>query len=122
MAAAEAPRSRVTGRAPRWAIPLLVGILLAVFAAGIWGSYRAAYPARGLYRVSGVFEARAGDALMIVRHEAVAGLMDEMQSMAFATESPALLDAARLAPGDRVRLTVRQERDRLVVVDIQKLP
>jgi hypothetical protein len=96
--------------------------LLAAFAAGIWGSYRATFPSPGLYRVTGVFEARAGDALMIVRHDAVTGLMDEMQSMAFVAETRALLERARLEPGDRIRLTVRQQSDQLVVVDIQKIP
>jgi hypothetical protein len=87
----------------------------------MWGSYRAAFPARGLYRVTGVFEARGGDTLMLVRHDVVPGLMDEMQSMAIFAESPGLLDAAALARGDRVRLTVRQEKDRLVAVEILKI-
>jgi hypothetical protein len=68
-----------------------------------------------------VFEARGGDRLMLVRHDVVPGLMDEMQSMALFAESPALLDAADVHRGDRVRLTVRQEKDRLVVIEIQKI-
>lgn len=95
--------------------------MLAGFAAGIWGSYRAAFPGRGLYRVTGVFEARGGETLMLVKHDVVPGLMDEMQSMAVFAESPGLLDAAALARGDRVRLTVRQEKDRLVAVEILKI-
>jgi hypothetical protein len=106
----------------RWAVPLLFCVLLAGFAAGIWGSYRAVFPAPGLYRVTGVFESRAGDLLMIVRHEAVTGLMDEMSSMVFAAESKDQLDRARLERGDRIRLTVRQAQSELVVVDIQRLP
>ncbi len=47
--------------------------------------------------------------------------MDEMQSMALFAESPGLVGAADLRRGDRVRLTVRQERDRLVVIEIQKI-
>jgi hypothetical protein len=47
--------------------------------------------------------------------------MDEMLSMAIFAESPALLDAAGLVRGDRVRLTVRQEKDRLVAVEILKI-
>lgn len=105
----------------RIAVPALFLLLLAGFAAGIWGSYRAAFPARGLYRVTGVFEARSGDTLMLVRHDVVPGLMDEMQSMAIFAESPGLLDAAALARGDRVRLTVRQDKDRLVAVEILKI-
>lgn len=79
------------------------------------------FPARGLYRVTGVFEARSGDTLMLVKHDVVPGFMDEMLSMALFAESPALLDAAGLERGDRVRLTVRQEKDRLVAVEILKI-
>jgi len=79
------------------------------------------FPARGLYRVTGVFEARSGDTLMLVKHDVVPGFMDEMLSMAIFAESPALLDAAAVGRGDRVRLTVRQEKDRLVAVEILKI-
>lgn len=96
-------------------------LLLAGFAAGIWGSYRAAFPGRGLYRVTGVFEARAGDTLMLVRHEVVPGFMGEMESMAIFAESPTVLSGADLKRGDRVRLTVRQDGDRVVAVEIQKI-
>jgi hypothetical protein len=58
---------------------------------------------------------------MVVRHDAVPGFMDEMLAMALFAESPALLDAADLRRGDRVRLTVRPEKDRLVAVEIQKI-
>ena len=71
--------------------------------------------------MTGIFEGRGPDALMLVKHDAVPGFMDQMQSMALYAETPALLDAADLRPGDRVRLTVRQERDRLVAVEIQKV-
>jgi hypothetical protein len=74
-----------------------------------------------LYRVTGVFEGRSGDTLMLVKHDVVPGFMDEMQSMAIFAESPALLDAAAVGRGDRVRLTVRQEKDRLVAVEILKI-
>ncbi len=97
-------------------------MLLVAFAAGIWGNYREAFPGRGLYRVSGVFEARWGETMMLVRHERVPGLMDEMASMSLVTESKALLDQAALAPGDRVRLTIRQTPQALLVVEIVKLP
>jgi hypothetical protein len=59
--------------------------------------------------------------LIVIRHDAVPGFMDEMQSMAVFAESPGLLDGADLRRGDRVRLTVRQEKDRLVAVEIQKV-
>ena len=97
-------------------------ILLAGFAAGIWGTYREAFPAKGLYRVTGVFESRGGETMMLVKHEAVPGLMPEMRSMVFTAESRELLDRAALHPGDRVRLTVRQKApDDLVVLEIRKL-
>ena len=99
-------------------------MLLAGFAAGIWGSYRQIFPAKGLHRVTGIFQARAGDTLILVGHDPVAGLMDEMTSMAVFSESREFLDAADLHPGDRIRLTVREapgERDKLVVVEIAKM-
>jgi hypothetical protein len=107
---------------PRWAVPALFVILLAAFAAGIWGTYREAFPAKGLYRVTGVFETRAGEKMILVRHDAVPGLMPEMRSMVFAAESKDLLDKAALHAGDRVRLTVRQRApDELIVLEIRKL-
>ena len=71
--------------------------------------------------MTGVFEARGGPTLILIRHDKVPGFMDEMDSMALIAESPALLDGAALARGDRLRVTVRQEKDRLVVVEIQKI-
>ena len=56
-------------RARRWVAPLLFAVLLTAFAAGIWGMYRANFPGKGLYRASGVYEARYGDVMLIVRHE-----------------------------------------------------
>lgn len=94
---------------------------MAGFAAGIWGTYRAAFPGPGLYRVTGVFEARGGPTLLLVRHDKVTGFMDEMESMALFAQSTALLDGADLRRGDRVRLTVRPEPGRLVAVEIQKI-
>ena len=105
----------------RAAVPALFLLLLAGFAAGIWGTYRAAFPGPGLYRVTGIFEARGGPTLLLVRHDKVPGFMDEMESMALFAESTALLDGADLRRGDRVRLTVRQEPGRLVAVEIQKI-
>ena len=107
-------------RAPRLAVPALFAVLLAAFAAGIWGTYRDIFPARGLYRVTGIFEERWGETMILVRHDAVPGLMDEMSSMAFVAESKELLDRAALHRGDRVRFTIRQLPDKLVVVGIQK--
>lgn len=105
----------------RWRVPALFVLLLIAFGAGIWGSYRAVFPGKGLYRVTGVFESRAGETMILLRHDAVPGLMEEMSSMAFFVESRELLDRAALAPGDRVRFTIRQEPDRLLVVEIRKI-
>ena len=96
-------------------------VLLVAFAAGIWGTYREAFPARGLFRVTGVFETRAGDSMILVKHDAVPGLMPEMRSMVFVAESKELVDKAALHAGDRVRLTVRQMPDHLLVIEIRKL-
>ena len=108
-------------RVPRWAAPLLFIALLAAFAAGIWGSYREVFPGKGLHRVTGVVQSRVGDTMILVRHDAVPGLMEEMASMTFLTESKALLDRAALQPGDRVRFTIRQTPDALLVVEIEKI-
>lgn len=59
--------------------------------------------------------------MILVRHDAVPGLMDEMSSMAFFAESKELLDRAALKPGDRVRFTIKQLPDKLLVVRLQKL-
>jgi hypothetical protein len=108
-------------RTPRWAVPLLFVLLLAGFAAGIWGSYREVFPAKGLYRVTGTFENRWGETMILVKHDAVPGLMDEMNNMAFLAESKELLDRAALRSGDRVRFTIRQLPDKLLVVEIRKI-
>ena len=105
----------------RWAVPALFTLLALSFAAGIWGTWRDIYPGRGLYRVTGIYEARAGDTLMLVNHDAAPGLMDEMSKMAFYAETKDLLDRAGLSRGDRVRLTVRQLPDRYLVVEIKKI-
>jgi hypothetical protein len=104
-----------------WIAPVLFAVLLAAFAAGIWGIYRSNFPGQGLYRASGVYETRFTDTMVVVKHEKLPGLMDEMQSMVLTAETKELLDRAKLMPGDRVRLTIRPSGDRLVLVDIQKI-
>jgi len=65
--------------------------------------------------------ARPAPDLLLVRHEAVALLgMGAMELMAISA-APALLDLVALAPGDRVKLAVRQEREQLVLLRIEKL-
>jgi len=112
---------RGVSQAPRWVTPALFIVLLAGFAAGIWGSYRELFPGKGLYRITGVFDKRWGETMILVKHDAVAGLMEEMSAMAFLVESKELLDRAALHPGDRVRFTVRQLPDKLLVVEIRKI-
>jgi hypothetical protein len=104
-----------------WVAPVLFVVLLAAFAAGIWGAYRATFPGQGLHRVSGVYESRYTDRMISVRHERIPGVMDQMNSMVFTAESKELLDRAKLVPGDRVRLTVRTTTDGLLLVDVQKI-
>jgi Cu/Ag efflux protein CusF len=56
-----------------------------------------------------------------VRHEAVPALgMTSMELMAVFCE-PALLDAAGVKPGDRVRLAVRRKDDDLTLLRIERL-
>jgi hypothetical protein len=47
--------------------------------------------------------------------------MGGMELMVFEVESRTLLDVAGLAAGDRVRLTIRQSADRLVVVKLDRV-
>ena len=106
----------------RWKVVALFVVLLLGFALGIWGTYRAVYPEKGVHRLTAVFQARAGDTAILVGHEAIPVLsMGSMELMAFDVESKALLDQAGLEPGDRVRFTIRQTADRLLVVKIDKL-
>ncbi len=104
-------------RAPRWVVGVLFSVLLAAFAAGIWGTILR--PAA--YEVRGTLAARPASNLILVNHDPVEGLgMGSMELMAIFGE-PALLDAADVKPGDRVRLAVRREADRLVLLRIEKI-
>jgi Copper binding periplasmic protein CusF len=90
--------------------------LLIAFAAGLWGTVLR--PAA--YEVQGEFVARAAPDLILVRHELIAPLgMSAMEQMAVSV-APAQVDPLGLQPGDRIRLAVRQEGDRLVLVRIQR--
>lgn len=92
-------------------------MLLLAFAAGIWGTVLRP-PA---YEVKGEVVARAAPGLLIVRHEAVSALgMAAMELMTVEGE-PTLFDTTPLAAGDRVRLAVRAEGDRIKVVWLEKL-
>ena len=93
-------------------------VLLAAFAAGIWGTV--IRPAA--YEVRGTIVARPAPDMLLVRHEPVAALgMSAMELMAISA-SPALLDPVGPSPGDRVKLAVRQRDDQVVLIRIEKLP
>ena len=93
-------------------------MLLTGLAVGLWGTIIRP-PA---YEVRGTVMLRATGNLLLVRHDPVPGLgMGAMDLMAVSAD-PATLDAAALAPGDRVRLAVRQRGDELVLLRVQKLP
>ena len=86
------------------------------FAAGLWGTILR--PAA--YEVQGEFVARAAPDLILVRHEAVSALgMSSMEQMAVSV-TPAQVDPLALKPGDRLRLAVRQEGDRLVGLRVER--
>lgn len=92
--------------------------MLLALAVGIWGTVLRP-PA---YEVRGEVVARPAPDLLLVRHEAIPGLgMGAMELMAVVGE-PARLDAAAPRPGERVRLAVRPQGDRLVLLRIDRLP
>ena len=97
---------------------LLFVVLLAAFAAGIWGTIIRP-PA---YEVRGTIVARPSPDMLLVRHEPVSALgMGAMELMAVSA-SPDLLDPVGAKPGDRVKLAVRQRDDQLILIRIEKLP
>ena len=111
----EAPPLNAAARA-RWRLGLLFAALLIAFAAGLWGTLLR--PAA--FEVQGEFVARAAPDLILVRHEAVKGLgMSAMEQMAVSV-TPSQVDALALRPGERVRLAVRQEGDRLVLLRLER--
>jgi hypothetical protein len=93
-------------------------VLVAAFAAGLWGTVIRP----SAYEVRGEIVARPAANLILVRHEEVPALgMTAMDLMAVFAE-PGQLDPVDPRPGDRVRLAVRNQDDRLVLVRIEKLP
>ena len=102
--------------APRWVLVLLFLVLLGAFAAGIWGTILRP-PA---YEVRGTIVARPAPDLILLRHEAVTALgMSAMELMAVDGD-PALLDAVGPRPGDRVKLAVRPQGERIVLLRIER--
>jgi Cu/Ag efflux protein CusF len=95
---------------------VLFVVLLVAFAAGLWGTVVRS-PA---YEVRGVLVARPSPGMILVRHEAVAGLgMSAMEMMAV-VGAPSVIDAAGVRPGDDVRLGVRRRDDDVVLIRIEK--
>jgi Cu/Ag efflux protein CusF len=98
-------------------VVVLFVVLVGLFAAGLWGTV--VRPAA--YEVRGELVARAAPDLILVRHQPVSALgMGAMEMMAV-RGSAATLDAARLSPGDRVRLAVRQDGDAVTLVWIERM-
>jgi Cu/Ag efflux protein CusF len=74
------------------------------------------------FEVYGEVVARPAPDLLLVRHGPATALgMPAMEMMAVDSE-PTQLDAAALRPGDRVRLAVRPQGDRLVLLSVRKVP
>ena len=109
------PHASRRARARRLLAVLFV-LLLVLFAAGLWGTV--VRPAA--YEVRGEVVARAAPDLLLIRHQAVTALgMGAMEMMAV-RGAPATLDAARVSPGDRVRLAVRATGDEISLVWIER--
>jgi Cu/Ag efflux protein CusF len=119
-----------------WKVALLVNLALVLGVAGgylRWGwearrlreelqAARQPAPARPTaeqsWTVRGIVRATLPSlGAVILTHEAMPGLMDAM-TMGFEAQDPKLLDG--LAPGDRVRFTVRYTGERIVLVAIEK--
>ena len=111
------PRSLSRRATTRRLVVVLFVVLVGLFAAGLWGTV--VRPAA--YEVRGELVARAAPDLILVRHQAVSGLgMGAMELMAVRGSASAL-DGARLSPGDRVRLAVRQQGDEITLVWIERM-
>jgi Cu/Ag efflux protein CusF len=92
-------------------------VLLAAFAAGLWGTILR--PAA--YEVTGEVIARPAANLILIRHDPVQALgMSAMELMAVFGE-PHQIDAVAPKPGDRVRLTVRSVEGQLTLLRITRV-
>ena len=104
-------------RQRRWLLAGVFVLLIAAFAIALWGTIvrpRA-------YEVRGVLMARPAPDLILVRHEAIGALgMSPMELMAVRAE-PRLIDAARVDPGDAVRLAVKPRDNELILLRIERL-
>jgi hypothetical protein len=105
-------------RRSRLLLLALFAALLAAFAAGLWRTVIRP-PA---YELRGEVVARAAPGVLLVRHGPFGALgMGAMETMAVEGD-PALLEGSGVRPGDRVRLAVRPEGDRLVILRIERVP
>jgi hypothetical protein len=96
---------------------VLFVVLLAGLAAGIW----ATVVRPRAFEVTGAFVARPAPGLVLIRHDAVAPLgMGPMDLMAVSGD-PAVIDAAGLVAGDRVRLAVKPEGDQFRLVRLERV-
>ena len=96
---------------------VLFVVLVGLFAAALWGTV--VRPAA--YEVRGEVVARAAPDLILVRHQPISGLgMGAMEMMAVRGPAPAF-DAARVVPGDRVRMAVRQDGEAVTLVWIERI-
>lgn len=92
--------------------------LVAAFAVALWATV-VRPPA---YEVRGELVARPAANLILVRHDAAPALgMASMELMAVFSD-PALLDAAGVKQGDRVRLAVRRQGEDVTLLRVEKLP
>lgn len=106
------PPVRQTSSAP-W---LVVGLLLLVLGAGVWGVLMLLAPEKGTWRAVGVVEA-VGQDFVVIRHDAVAGVLEGRRT-AFFVASNGLLEGVR--PGDRVRFVAKSPPNERVLVGLER--
>jgi Cu(I)/Ag(I) efflux system periplasmic protein CusF len=74
--------------------------------------------AEGIWSADGIVRVIAPQINRVfIDHGDIPGLMEAM-TMAFEPEEPGILNG--LSPGDRVRFTLRQQGERLILVNIEK--
>jgi hypothetical protein len=102
----------------RLLVTALFVLLLAGWAIGIWATML-----RGTVReIIGTFVTRPSDTMILIRHDALPVLgMQPMELMAVEVDAKALIDHAALRPGDRLRLTVRQQPDRMLALKLERI-
>jgi hypothetical protein len=106
------------GRRSRVVLFALFVVLLAALAAGLWRTV----VRPSAYEFWGEVVARAAPGVLLVRHGPLGALgMGTMETMAVDGD-PALIERSGARAGDRVRLAVRPEGDRLVILRIERVP